>query len=205
MPMFMRVWKFGCGLGLALLLASCATMSPEECQLAQWAEVGQRDGLRGAPLSVLSARKEDCAKADVVVDEQAYQAGRELGLASYCRIDNAVPLGLSGASYAGVCPPALEAAFLPRYRAAHVVYSLRGEIQTLYDRTDQLERRLRDIPRREDDRMRSNPSEAERQKIRREADEERRNLRSELAETDRRLYRKREELRAAEFDLGNLR
>jgi len=191
--------------GLALLLVSCATMSPEECKLARWNEVGQRDGLRGAPLSVLGDRVEDCAKVDVVVDTQAYSQGRDLGLLSYCRIENAVPLGLSGGSYAGVCPPAIDMVFQQRYQVAHTVYALRNEVKSLDDRTEYLERKLRDINRSEDDRLRGAGSDAERSKIRKDMDDQRQNIRNELSDTDRRLHRRRDDLRNAEFDLGNLR
>lgn len=192
-------------LALAWLLASCATMSPEECKSARWNEVGQRDGLRGAPLSVLSARVEDCAKVDVAVDTQAYHQGRDWGLQSYCRIENAVPLGLSGASYAGVCPPAIDMVFQQRYQIAYAVYALRAEVKSLDDRIESLERRLRDTNRTEDDRLRSATSDAERSKVRKDMDDQRQSIRNELSDTDRRLHRKRDELRYAEFDLTNLR
>lgn len=180
-------------------------MSPEECQQARWQEVGQRDGLKGAPLSVLAARVEDCAKVDVEVDTQAYHQGRELGLSNYCRIENAVPLGLSGATYARVCPPAIDMVFQQRHQVAYAVYALRSEITRLHERTEYLERRLRDNNYNEDKRMRSASSDAERSKIRRELDDERHSVRNELIDTDNRLRRKRDELRAAEFDLSNLR
>jgi len=173
--------------------------------LARWNEVGQRDGLRGAPLSVLGDRVEDCAKVDVVVDTQAYSQGRDLGLLSYCRIENAVPLGLSGGSYAGVCPPAIDMVFHQRYQVAHTVYALRNEVKSLDDRTEYLERKLRDINRNEDDRLRGAGSDAERSKIRKDMDDQRQNIRNELSDTDRRLHRRRDDLRNAEFDLGNLR
>lgn len=205
MLLFTRIWKIGCSLALAWLLASCATMSPEECKLAQWQDVGQRDGLRGAPLSVLSSRVEDCAKVDVSVDTQAYQIGRDLGLNHFCRIENAVPLGLSGAAYAGVCPPAIDLVFQPRYQMAHAVYALRSEVKGMMERSENLERRLRESYRNEDDRVRGAGSEAERSKIRRDLDDERRNIRNELSEIDRRLHRKRDALRSAEYDLSNLR
>lgn len=205
MGIFVRVCKVSCGLALAMLMASCATMSPEECQLAQWREVGQRDGARGEPLSLLSSRIEDCAKVDVVVDAQAYNDGRASGLSNYCRIENAVPVGLSGATYAGVCPPLVEPAFVYRYQVARAVYVLRNEVRSLDGRTEFLERRLRELHRNEEDRLRGANSDTERNKIHRELDDQRSAIRNELMETDRRIRRKRDELRSAEFDLNNLR
>jgi hypothetical protein len=203
--MITRICSVSFVLGLAVFLAACSTMSAEECQLAQWRDVGQRDGLRGEPLSLLSERNEDCAKVGVVMDHHAYQQGRALGLSNFCRIENAVPLGLSGAAYAGVCPPAVDGPFQQRYQVAHGVFVLRRELKSLDDRSESLERRLRDVNHHEDQRLREANSDAERGRIRKELDEERYKIRGDLAATDRSLHRKREELRSAEFDLNNLR
>ena len=189
----------------AMLLASCATMSPEECQVADWREVGQRDGLRGEALSLLGQRAEDGSKANVSIDAQVYRQGRDLGLASYCRLENAVPLGLGGASYLGVCPVAIDAVFQQRYQVAHAVYVLRKEVKDLDERTESLERRLREVNHKEDERLRGAGSDQERNRIHQDVDDERRAIHNELGETDRRLHRKRDELRSAEFDLGKLR
>ena len=81
-------------LPLTLLLASCATMSPDECRFANWHDVGLGDGLAGRPLSVYNSRIEDCTEAAVRVDGNAYLRGRDEGLQSYCRLENAVVVGL---------------------------------------------------------------------------------------------------------------
>lgn len=197
--------KIVCALAGLALLASCATMSPEECQLADWREIGQRDGTHGEPPALLGKRADDCAKVDVEIDTQAYRQGRERGLRSYCRLENAVPLGLSGAAYAGVCPPEIEGLFVPRYRAGRAVYLLRGEVRSLDERTESLERRLRESQRDEDQRLHNTGSDAERSRISRDMEDERNRMRNELRDIDRRLHRKREDLRAAEFDLTQQR
>jgi len=191
-------------LGSALLLASCATMSPEECQLADWREVGLRDGLRGETLALLGKRADDCSKVNVAIDQQAYQQGRIQGLQSYCRLDQAVPLGLSGAGYAGVCPPETEALFVPRYQAGRAVYVLRAELRGLDDSAQRLERRLLDLRRDEELRLRNASTDAERSKVRREIEDERMRIRNALRDTDRRLHQARDALRAAEFRLNQL-
>lgn len=204
MEPFLRRCAMGFGLAIALLLGSCATMSPEECKQARWYEIGKADGLIGAALSVLTSRVEDCAKVDVDVDTEAYRQGRDLGLGSYCRIENAVPLGLSGYYYARVCPPEIDAVFQQRHQVAFAVYSLRTDIHNLTVRTDTLEYRLREISRNEESRLRSATTDVDRSKIHKESDDERQHVRNELSETDRRLRRKRDELRAAEYNLSNL-
>ncbi len=190
---------------MGLLLASCATMSPEECKVADWTQIGQRDGMDGRTLSQLGDRAEDCAKVGVSVNTEAYQKGRDQGLISYCRPDNALRVGLAGGFYAGVCPPETHAAFQQRYEAARYVYDLRSEMNALDGRIGNLERRLRDVNRSEEKRLADATSEEQRKAIRKAIDDERRDIRNDLSETDRRLRRKRDELRSAEFSLSNWR
>jgi hypothetical protein len=197
--------KTSFALACLVLLVSCASMTPEECQRANWREVGQRDGQRGETLALMDKRSEDCDKVGVALDAQAYTLGRESGLRNYCRLENAVPLGLGGAGYAGVCPPEVEAIFVPRYQAAHAVFLLRSELRRLDERRDSLERRLRDMRRDEDQRLYNAASEQERERVRRDIDGERSRIRDELRDNDRRTQRRREDLRDAEFNLTQQR
>lgn len=187
------------------LLSSCATMSPEECKAADWREVGQRDGLNGKPLSHLHDRAEDCAKVGVAVNTQTYTLGRDLGLRSYCRLENAVPLGLTGGTYAGVCPPEIDLVFQHRFQIARGVYDLRTEVKNLDSRTIDLERQLRDVSYGEDKRLKEAGSDEQRKRVRQSIDDERRRIRIDLSNADRQLRRKRDELRSAEYALSNLR
>ncbi|MEI8159365.1 MAG: DUF2799 domain-containing protein [Burkholderiales bacterium] len=203
--MGLRVVKLGAVLAAGFLLASCATMSPEECKVADWREVGQRDGLNGKPLSHLHDRAEDCGKVGVAINTQAYTVGRNLGLRSYCRLENAVPLGLAGGSYAGVCPPEIDQVFQYRFQVARAVHDLRTDVKNLDDRTVNLERQLRDINYSEERRLKEATTDEQRKKVRQSIDDERRHIRGELSDADRQLRRKRDELRSAEYALGNLR
>jgi hypothetical protein len=197
--------KLAAVLAAGVLLASCATMSPEECKVADWREVGQRDGLSGKPLSQLHDRAEDCGKVGVAVNSQAYKQGRDLGLRNFCRLENAVPLGLNGGTYAGVCPPEIDRAFQHRFQIARSVYDLRNDVRNLDSQIDNLERRLSDLHHVEERRLKEAGSDEQRKKVRQDVDDERRHIRGELGETDRRLRRKRDELRSAEYALSNLR
>jgi hypothetical protein len=188
-----------------LVLASCATMTPEECKVADWREVGLRDGLNGQTLAHLNSRAEDCQKAGVAIHTPAYLAGRDAGLRSYCRLENAVPLGLNGGTYEGVCPANIDGQFRQRFEVARNVYDLRSEVSSLDARIESLERRLRGTNHDEEKRLKEAPSEEERKKIRKALEDERRDIHADLGESDRRLRRKRDELRYAEQALGALR
>ena len=190
---------------LATLVSACATMSPEECKVANWKDVGLRDGLAGSSLSLLDSRTKDCAEAKVALDAKSYLSGRDLGLKTFCRMENAVPLGLNGGSYEGVCPPWIDGEFRARFQLGRAVFDKRAEVGYLDDRIAAAERRLRNSDHDEGKRLRDTEKEDERKRIRREFDDQRHRLREEIRDLDRQQQRARYDLRQAEQTLGTLR
>lgn len=168
---------------LAALLPGCTTMTPSECKTANWHDVGLRDGLAGEPLSELNARTKSCAEAGVQANATQYLQGRNQGLLSYCRLDNAVRLGLDGKTYQGVCAPGIDGEFRRRYSVGREVYQARSALRSQDSRRRSLEDKLRDAG----------------------SDEDRRRLREELSDLDRSLRRARDRLRDAEWALERLR
>lgn len=183
------------------IVSGCATMTPEQCQQADWMDVGLRDGLEGQLMSTLDERIEDCKKVGVVVDTGRYVIGREQGLQSYCRLDNAITIGLNGGNYSGVCPPMLDREFRRLYDKGFAVYELRTEVINLDARSGTLQRQLRDLDREEDKQLHYAEKNEERQGISKEFDNRRFRLRNELADLDHRLRRARDALRVAEIAL----
>lgn len=200
-PLFRRM----AALLATALLSGCETMSPQECQTANWNDIGLRDGLNGQRLSMLDERARDCGKAGTQVDTRAYVAGRERGLQDFCRLGNAAPLGLNGTAYHGVCPGPVDMEFRRRHQAGLAVYTFRNQISELDSRTHRLERRLRDADKDEDKQLKASDKEEDRKRIRREFDDRRRQLRRELGDIDRALRGTRQDLRAAEYTLDGLR
>lgn len=189
----------------AALMSGCDTMTPDECRSANWNDIGLRDGLAGKTMSTLDDRAKSCAKAGTYVDSASYVAGRERGLRTFCRLENAAPLGLNGTSYAGVCPAPLDFEFRRRHQAGYAVYTLRSEIGSLDSRGERLQRRLRDADKDESKQLAATDKDDERKRIRREFDERRRDLRKELREIDRDLQGTRDALRSAEYTLDTIR
>jgi len=188
-----------------LLLSGCQTVSPNECKVANWSDLGLRDGLAGKPLSLLDERAHDCAEAGVAADMARYVAGRDQGLREYCRIENAVPLGLNGSSYQGVCPPQIDIEFRRRYQAAYAVHELRSSVEDLDRRSARLQRDLREVDADEAKRLKAADQDDERKRIRADADERRERLRRDLRDLDKRLRHARDSLRSAEYTLDSLR
>ena len=87
-----------------LLLASCATLSKEQCAIGDWQAIGYSDGVAGYYADRLSLHAKACAKAGVAPDYQAWERGRQQGLKQYCSADNAFALGRRGQALNSVCP-----------------------------------------------------------------------------------------------------
>lgn len=170
-------------LWFSMWLTGCTTMTPNECKAANWSDVGLRDGLAGAALSVLNDRVKDCAEAKVAVDTPRYLQGRDQGLIQFCRLENAVPLGLNGKSYDGVCPAVIDGEFRRRYRIARDVHLARNDVRNLDGRLSAAEDRLRSAA----------------------SDEDRRRAREALRDLDGEMRRARDRQRDAEWVLDRLR
>lgn len=189
---------------LPLLLASCATMTPEECRYANWYDVGWRDGSEGRTLALLNSRIEDCTEASVSVDGNVYLRGRDEGLKNYCRLENAVAVGLAGERYEGVCPAPIDAEFRRRHALAYKVYAANAEVARIDNRMQAVDRRLRQLERDENQRLHDAAKEDDKRRIRREFDDDRRRLRDELRDLDYAAHRARDAARYAEWTLSTL-
>lgn len=114
-----------------LLLESCASMGKDQCLTADWRTIGFEDGARGLSAEEIAQHRRDCAEYGVTPDLKAYLAGREQGLAQYCKPDNGFRIGESGRAYDGVCPQALESNFLSGYQTGHHLYVLQSAVRSV--------------------------------------------------------------------------
>ncbi|WP_454761681.1 DUF2799 domain-containing protein [Caulobacter segnis] len=101
--------------GAALALASCATMSKEQCLQGDWRGVGYGDGASGYPMSRIDSHAKACAKSGVTPDASLYAQGRTEGLVGYCTEMRGFAVGRSGGVYWHVCPQPAESEFLGGY------------------------------------------------------------------------------------------
>ncbi len=117
-------------------LSGCASMSPEECQTANWQTVGYNDGKAGLEQSKVSDYIEDCGDAGVSVDHKAWQHGQKLGNKVYCAPENGYRVGVAGNTYRGVCA---NEQFVKQYRLGYEIYERKqrlNEIKTELESID---------------------------------------------------------------------
>jgi len=167
-------------LGLALILAACASMSEKECLSANWTDQGYRDGRDGQPLSRLEDHREACAKVGVMPNAEQYLSGREVGIREYCTPANAAREGRLGRGYRNACPMQLERNFLSYYELGYQVYQAEQRVDSL---NREVQRKQRELNKEKND--------AKRQELRRDL----RRLDSRLSQARRELYDEERRLR----------
>jgi len=98
--MIVRAIKRAIGLLILSQLGACAVMSKQECVNADWRQVGYQVGVDGNTdiSQAYSARERACSKHGVEANWQHFEQGHADGVVQYCQLDNAVELGVRGAS-----------------------------------------------------------------------------------------------------------
>jgi len=89
----------GIGLGSALAISGCATLSKDQCLMGDWYEIGVQDGAAGYAPDRLAQHREACAEYRVRPDREAYRAGWDDGIGAYCTPERGYQEGRRGASY----------------------------------------------------------------------------------------------------------
>lgn len=102
---------------LLLLLAGCATISQNECQVADWQAIGFQYGSQGKNSTVFEQYRKDCAKYQIKADFKSFQQGYQHGLNEYCSFENGLSTGEGGAHYNNQCPRGRYPHFAKGYHA----------------------------------------------------------------------------------------
>lgn len=120
-------------------------MSENQCIAGDWETIGYFDGAHGYRSSRLLAHQDACVEFGMVPDRDTYLTGWRQGIREYCRPDNGYAQGLSGASYANVCPADIEADFLADYQRGRDLYQARRDYAAAEARVSQREQRRVDL------------------------------------------------------------
>ena len=122
-----------------LVLASCASISKEQCRAGDWNSIGFQDGKAGRSLDYLTNHAKACAEVGVTPNRSEWVRGRAQGLPIYCTADNAYLIGRDGHALNNVCP-ASQARLLARANSwGQDYYQIGQQIDTLEDEQNELE------------------------------------------------------------------
>lgn len=169
-----------------LLLAACQSMTPTECRISNWGQLGQQDGNQGRSEQI-ARHVDSCAQQQVSVSASsinAYRIGYQQGLGYYCQPQRILDLALDGEGSLEQCPLASQARLQPYYRAGAALYTQQKSLKSLSDEEKQLEQELLSY---------------------KTSDQRRIEIRQRLRKLDRELVDTRDQLRDAEYAVQRLR
>ncbi len=117
-------------ISLAILMSSCATMTPNECKNADWKSIGYKDGAKGRAVR-LSRHANACAKTHITPDKKRYILGYKQGEKMFCTYDNGLGKGSTNGDISDICmTPSLKKDFQRGYRKGKRIYAKKEQIQT---------------------------------------------------------------------------
>ncbi|MBB4063361.1 DUF2799 domain-containing protein [Gellertiella hungarica] len=175
-------------MGLCLFgLASCYSLTKEECAAADWRVIGESDGAAGYdPQSRFADHTKSCARIKVVPDQSQWNEGYKVGVLRYCTPMNGLARGEAGDAYYNVCPPDRSAGFLKGYGIGQNAHKARNRVSELRNdissKRSQMDERYALLKQTKDE-------------------AEYRRIRAEIDDLDRQMRWSRDYLRDAEFDL----
>ena len=133
-------------------LSACASLSAEECRVADWREIGYTDAANGFTQGRIEDHRNACAKTGVAVQLAPYLEGFNAGLQNYCTVQTALNLGSTGAQFPSQCTGAIVKKMTPAYQAGREQYQMlreQNDLRTLiYNKTEQaqaLNKQLQDL------------------------------------------------------------
>ena len=121
-----------------MLVSACATLSPEQCQQADWQHIGNSDGSNGYAATRLAQHQKSCQKAGIVPDVDAYQLGYQLGLQQYCQPQTIFNKAMQGLGSVSVCPSDLQAELRPFKQVPAAYLTAVDDLERAEDRYDRL-------------------------------------------------------------------
>lgn len=156
-----------------LLLGACATMTPDECRVADWYLIGELDARAGLGPSHFANRDRACREAGFPADQTSWRAGWDHGLTVFCTVGQGFRFGREGRRYDSICPAALEPEFLRGFDVGRRIHVQESRVASVRSDLTGLESRI------ESERERGRLSEEELAELQRERDGLARQLREE--------------------------
>ncbi len=132
-------------LGSTVMLSACATMSKEECKVADWRTVGYQDAASGQ-YAQLSDHAKSCSKVKIVPDKNQYMLGYTEGEKSYCTYDNGIKAGETNKYVNGLCSQTgLKASFSKGYEQGKKRRAKSKEIEAKQKHVAEIDKQLKDV------------------------------------------------------------
>lgn len=124
-------------LAIFLVVSGCASLTEEQCQSQEWQKIGREDAIQGRTTARMNEHTKACKRYGIVPNPVEYKKGYDVGLVSYCTIENGFKVGRKGYYYLKICPVEREASFLSGYERGKEIHRIESSIaEAKSDRSD---------------------------------------------------------------------
>ena len=125
---------------IATVLSACATLDRDQCEHANWFQIGHADGARGYDSSYFARHENACSSEVADLHQKEYFAGRSDGLKEHCSNLGAFHAGESGYLLSSECPSADQPKLLENYNQGVKIHALTKETTRLDNEIDQYQK-----------------------------------------------------------------
>ncbi|QIO06220.1 DUF2799 domain-containing protein [Acinetobacter shaoyimingii] len=126
-----------------VMISGCATLSPQECQTANWKQIGEKDGQAGRP-NRLAQHYKACSKVNIVPNQSLYESGYRQGQKYYCQPHVIYEYALKGSGGYRVCPVDQQADLRPFYDIPNDYYQAKNKRDSVLKELDKYQDYLLD-------------------------------------------------------------
>ena len=132
--------------GGLLVLAGCATLSEDECKVADWEAIGFADGASGRSGDFILNHAKACNEFGVLPIRAPWEKGRQAGLELYCTPERAYSEGRNGRRLRAVCPSEDLRILRIENERGLTWFEIEQDIEEVEDRIDDIDRLLLELP-----------------------------------------------------------
>lgn len=115
-------------LSLMGALAGCASLTDEECRVADWYQIGVSDGAEGRGTDRIEAHRRACSDVGIAPNAERWLEGRTRGLRLYCTPEKAYRVARGGGSLRSGCTAAEVQRLMPAYEWGQLYWDYEVEI-----------------------------------------------------------------------------
>ncbi|MFV5492187.1 DUF2799 domain-containing protein [Acinetobacter sp. ASP199] len=126
-----------------LMFSGCTVMTVKECQVADWLDVGQRDGTAGR-YNRFAQYEKACAKGNIQPNQSLYEVGYTKGRFDYCQPETIFYASLNGGGSYQVCPYVQHAQLKPYHDVASQYYQAKKAKDEWFDELERYQTYLLD-------------------------------------------------------------
>ncbi|MEO0912048.1 MAG: DUF2799 domain-containing protein, partial [Pseudomonadota bacterium] len=114
----------------------------DQCRVANWREVGFKDGREGREPSFLRQHRKACANVGIAPVRSEWEIGRQEGLPLYCLPSKAYRIGRSGRKISPVCTDEQLREMRPAFRHGRAYWRIEDELDDLEREADLIHRQI---------------------------------------------------------------